>query len=106
MLKIWDAPNFRRTRLRQLQAISRLARLMRHRWAAHRRLCGLFDDKKRRIAMKTWFTSLNGAITLSALALLSFIGFAFIAARYFLEKWIPGDGAAMVETIVLPVDSR
>jgi hypothetical protein len=34
MLKIWDAPNFRRTRLRQLQAISRLARLMRHRWAA------------------------------------------------------------------------
>ena len=31
MLKIWDAPNFRRTRLRQLQAISRLARLMRHR---------------------------------------------------------------------------
>ena len=51
--------------------------------------------------MKTWFTSLNGAITLSALALLSFIGYAFMAARYFLEKWIPGDGAAMVETIVL-----
>ena len=51
--------------------------------------------------MKTWFTSLNGAITLSALALLTFIGYAFIEARYFLEKWIPGDGAAMVETIVL-----
>ena len=51
--------------------------------------------------MKTWFTSLNGAITLSALALLSFIGYTFMAARYFLEKWIPGDGAAMVETIVL-----
>ena len=51
--------------------------------------------------MKTWFTSLNGAITLSALALLSFIGYAFMEARYFLEKWIPGDGAAMVETIVL-----
>jgi hypothetical protein len=51
--------------------------------------------------MKTWFTSLNGAITLSALALLSFIGYAFIEARYYLEKWIPGDGAAMVETIVL-----
>src|SRR5687767_10496543 len=69
--------------------------------AAHRRLCGLFDDKKRSIAMKTWFTTLHGAITLSALALLSFIGYAFIVARYFLEKWIPGDGAAMVETIVL-----
>ena len=40
--------------------------------------------------MKTWFTSLNGAITLSALALLSFIGYAFMEARYFLEKWIPG----------------
>jgi len=51
--------------------------------------------------MKTWFTSLHGAITLSALALLSFIGYTFMAARYFLEKWIPGDGAAMVETIVL-----
>lgn len=51
--------------------------------------------------MKTWFTSLNGAITLSALALLSFIGYAFIEARYYLEKWIPGDDAAMVETIVL-----
>jgi len=51
--------------------------------------------------MKTWFTSLNGAITLSALALLSFIGYTFMAVRYFLEKWIPGDGAAMVETIVL-----
>ncbi len=44
--------------------------------------------------MKTWFTSLNGAITLSALALLSFIGYAFMEARYFLEKWIPGDGAS------------
>ena len=42
----------------------------------------------------------------SALALLSFIGYAFMEARYFLEKWIPGDGAAIVETIVLPVDSR
>jgi hypothetical protein len=74
---------------------------MRHRWAAYRRLYGLFDDKIRRIAVKTWFTSLNGAITLSALGLLSFIGYAFVEARYFLEKWIPGDGAAMVETIVL-----
>ena len=46
--------------------------------------------------MKTWFTSLNGAITLSALALLSFIGYTFMEARYGLEKWIPGDGAVMV----------
>ena len=49
--------------------------------------------------MKTWFTSLNGAITLSALSLLSFIGYVFLMSRYFLAKWIPGDGAAAAETI-------
>jgi hypothetical protein len=51
--------------------------------------------------VKTWFTSLNGALTMSALALLSFIGYALMEMRYFLEKWIPGDGAAMVETIIV-----
>ena len=51
--------------------------------------------------MKTWFTSLNGAITLSSLALLSFIGYALMEMRYFLENWIPGDVATLVETIVL-----
>jgi len=51
--------------------------------------------------MKIWFTSLNGAVTLSALALLSFIGYTLMEMRYFLGKWIPGDGAAMVETIVV-----
>ena len=49
--------------------------------------------------MKNWFISLNGAITLSAMALLSFIGYVFLMSRYFLEKWIPGDSAAMAETI-------
>jgi hypothetical protein len=51
--------------------------------------------------MKTWFTSLNGAITLSALALLSFVAYAFLEARYFLGKWIPGDTAAAVEAVVV-----
>lgn len=51
--------------------------------------------------MKTWFTSLNGAITLSALALLSFIGYTLMEMRYFLGKWIPGDSAAIVETIIV-----
>jgi len=46
--------------------------------------------------MKTWFTSRNGALTMSALAQLSFSGYALMEIRYFLEKWIPGDGAAMV----------
>ncbi len=51
--------------------------------------------------MKTGFTSINGAITISALALLSFIGYTLMEMRYFLAKWIPGDGAAAVETIVI-----
>ncbi len=51
--------------------------------------------------MKTWFTSLNGAVTLSALALLSFIGYTLMEMRYFLENWIPGDSAAMIETITI-----
>jgi hypothetical protein len=49
--------------------------------------------------MKSWFTSLSGAVTFSALSLLSFIGYIFLMSRYFLEKWIPGDRAAAIETI-------
>jgi TRAP-type C4-dicarboxylate transport system permease small subunit len=51
--------------------------------------------------MKTRFTSLNGAITLSALSLLAFVGYTLMEMRYFLEQWIPGDSAAMAETIVI-----
>lgn len=51
--------------------------------------------------MKTWFTSLNGAVTLSALSLLAFIGYALMEMRYYLEKWIPGDTAAAVEMLVV-----
>lgn len=51
--------------------------------------------------MKNWFTSLNGAVTLSTLSLLSFIGYALMEMRYFLEKWIPGDNAAAVEMFVV-----
>ncbi len=49
--------------------------------------------------MLTWFTSLNGAITLSVLATLSFIGYAILESRYFLEQWIPGISAAVLETL-------
>ena len=51
--------------------------------------------------MKNWFTSLNGAVTLSTLSLLSFIGYALMEMRYYLEKWIPGDNAAAVEMFVV-----
>ena len=45
--------------------------------------------------MWIWLTSLNGAITLSAIAMLSFIGYALLEFRYFLEQWIPGIKAAV-----------
>ncbi|MBI3165896.1 MAG: hypothetical protein HYZ24_14530 [Chloroflexi bacterium] len=51
--------------------------------------------------MKTWFTSLNGAVTLSTLSLLAFIGYALMEMRYYLAKWIPGDTAAAVELFVV-----
>ena len=51
--------------------------------------------------MKTWFNSLNGAVTLSMLSLLAFIGYALMEMRYYLEKWIPGDTAAAVEMFVV-----
>ena len=51
--------------------------------------------------MKTWLTSLNGALTLSVLALLSFIGYTLMEMRYYFAKWIPGDSAAAIETIVI-----
>ena len=51
--------------------------------------------------MKKWFASYNGAVILSSAALLSFIGYVFMEMRYYLGNWIPGNTAAMVETIVL-----
>lgn len=53
--------------------------------------------------MKSWFTSLDGVVTISALAMLSFIGYTLMEMRYYLAKWIPGDGAAMIETIAILV---
>jgi hypothetical protein len=51
--------------------------------------------------LKTWLTSLDAAITLSALALLSFIAYCLMEMRYFLGKWIPGDSAAAVEALII-----
>ncbi len=51
--------------------------------------------------MKNGFTSLSGTVTLSVLTLLSFIGYALMEMRYFLEKWIPGDNAAAVEMFIV-----
>ncbi len=47
------------------------------------------------------FPSLSTVITISSLALLAFIGYALMEFRYFLENWIPGPTAAMVEAFVV-----
>ena len=49
--------------------------------------------------MGNWLTSLNGVITLSIIAMLSFMGYAFLEALYFLNRWISGRVAAAVMTL-------
>ncbi len=51
--------------------------------------------------MLTWFTSQNGAIALSFIALLSFIAYAFLESLFFLGQWISGVSAAAVMTLVV-----
>jgi hypothetical protein len=51
--------------------------------------------------MFAWMTSLKGAMTLSVIALLAFVGYAFLESRYFLEQWIPGVTAAAIETVIV-----
>ena len=51
--------------------------------------------------MRTWFASRDGAITVAAVALLSFVGYTLMEMRYYLAKWIPGDGPAAAETVAI-----
>ena len=51
--------------------------------------------------MFIWFKSQNGIITLVTIAMLSFIGYIFLEARFFLGQWIPGNTAAAIETLVV-----
>ncbi len=51
--------------------------------------------------MLIWFKSLNGIITLLAIALLSFVGYVFLEARFFLGQWIPGNTAVAIEILVV-----
>lgn len=50
--------------------------------------------------MKTWFTSLNGAITLSVIALLTFIGRTFLDYRYVYDQFFPRPGQAAVSILI------
>ena len=53
--------------------------------------------------MINWFTSLMGAITISSIAMLSFIGYIFLEAYFFLGQWISGVTAAAAMTFVVIV---
>jgi hypothetical protein len=53
--------------------------------------------------MINWFTSLRGTITLSSIAMLSFIGYVFLEANFFLGQWISGITAAATMTLVVIV---
>ncbi len=53
--------------------------------------------------MNNWFVSLHGAMVLSSLAMLSFIGYTLLEFRYFLESWIPGVKAATLEMLFVLV---
>jgi hypothetical protein len=43
--------------------------------------------------------TITSALRLSALLLLSFVGYTLMEMRYFLGSWIPGDLAAMLEAL-------
>ena len=53
--------------------------------------------------MNIWYTSLNGAMVLSVIAMLSFIGYSLLEFRYFLESWIAGVKAATLEMLFVLV---
>ena len=50
--------------------------------------------------MKTWFTSLNGAITLSAIALLVFMGRTFVDFQFVFNSFAATPGMAALTTVV------
>ncbi len=51
--------------------------------------------------MKTWFTSLNGAITLSAVALLSMLARTFLDFQFVFNEFAPGPGQAGLAILVM-----
>lgn len=46
-----------------------------------------------------WLTSLNGAITFSIIAMLSFIGYSLLVYRYVIEQLMPGIPSAVWQTL-------
>ncbi|HLF08602.1 MAG TPA: hypothetical protein VI789_04565 [Dehalococcoidia bacterium] len=50
--------------------------------------------------MKAWFTSLNGAVALSLIALISFLGRTFLDWRYVYQEFLAGVGPVALTTVV------
>ncbi|MBI2862465.1 MAG: hypothetical protein HYX89_06575 [Chloroflexi bacterium] len=50
--------------------------------------------------MISWFTSLNGAITLSLVALLTFVGRTFVDYQYVYPEFFPSPGQALVSITI------
>ncbi|NIM92954.1 MAG: hypothetical protein GTO18_04495 [Anaerolineales bacterium] len=48
--------------------------------------------------MVAWVTSLKGALTLSTIAMLSFIGYALLVFRYVIDQLMPGIPGAILQT--------
>src|SRR5512138_3711386 len=64
-------------------------------------LCGLSHDTERRShKMKSWFTSLNGAVTLSVIALLTELWRAFVDFQHEYSNFLTGAGAVLLGTLL------
>jgi hypothetical protein len=63
-------------------------------------LRGLSDDKERRTKMKGWFTSLNGAIALSVIALITELWRAFVDFQHEYSNFLYGTGAVLLGTLL------
>lgn len=50
--------------------------------------------------MKAWFTSLNGAIALSMIALLTFLGRTFLDFQYVMPDFFPSSGQTALGVVV------
>src|SRR5512147_3080055 len=64
-------------------------------------LCGLPHDTERRNSkMKRWFVSLNGAVTLSVIALLTELWRAFLDFQHEYSNFLTSTGAVLLGTLL------
>jgi hypothetical protein len=67
-------------------------------------LCGLSHDTKRRNnKVKSWFTSLTGAVTLSVIALLTELWRAFVDFQHEYSNFLNSTGAVLLGTLLYTI---